>query len=84
MHPKRALEPKSTMTGSPKTTRWAKFPVGKSSELINTKSNQKQATRAGENALSNQLKLNIARKNWEEAMNPAAAFVRTKKATEGL
>jgi hypothetical protein len=68
------------MTGSPKTTRWAKLPAGKSSEL-NTKSNQ--ATRAGGNATSKHLKLNIARKNWEEAMNPAAAFVRTKKAKKG-
>jgi hypothetical protein len=72
------------MTGSPKTTRWEKFPAGKSSELNDTKSNQKQATQAGENALSNQLKLHIARKNWEEAMNPAAAFAQTKKAKEGI
>jgi hypothetical protein len=72
------------MTGSPKTTRWEKFPAGKSSELNDTKSNQKQATQAGGNALSNQLKLHIARKNWEEAMNPAAAFAQTKKAKEGL
>ena len=44
---------------------------------------QRRVKPAGTKAEANHIKLSFARKNWEEAINPAAALARTKKAKEG-
>ena len=43
---------------------------------------QRRVKPAGTKAEANHIKLSFARKNWEEAINPAAALARTKKSKE--
>jgi hypothetical protein len=76
---------KSKITGSPKVVKFASFPPVRKSLKIKTndESKNKRVKTAGKKAEANHIKLNFARKNWEEAINPAAALARTKKAKDG-
>ena len=77
---------KSKIMGSPKVVKFASFPPVRKSLKIKTndESKNKRVKIAGKKAEANHIKLNFARKNWEEALNPAAALARTKKAKEGV
>ena len=76
---------KSRIAGSPKFVKFAVLPPNKPGETnVNNKiKKQRRDKPVGKKAEVNHIKLNFARKNWEEAMNPAAALARTKKSKEG-
>ena len=76
---------KSKITGSPKFVKFTVSPPNKPGEtnVENKIKKQRRVKPAGTKTESNHIKLTFARKNWEEAMNPAAALARTKKAKGG-
>ena len=76
---------KSRIAGSSKSVKFAVSPPNKPGEtnVKNKIKKQRRVKPAGKKAEANHIKLNFARKNWEEAMNPAAALARTKKAKDG-
>ena len=76
---------KNKITGNPEFVKFAESPPNKPGEtnVKNKIKKQRRVKSAGKKAESNHIKLNFARKNWEEAMNPAAALARTKKAKGG-
>ena len=75
---------KSRITGSSKFVRFAVSPPNKPGETNgkNKIKKQRRVQPAGTKAEANHIKLSFALKNWEEAINPAAALARTKKSKE--
>jgi hypothetical protein len=76
------------MGGGVRSSKFVKFAVSPPNKPGETNGKnkikkQRRVKPAGTKAEANHIKLSFARKNWEEAINPAAALARTKKAKDG-